>query len=323
VLLNAETQNLIDRLIDEGLSRYSSFAIGQSLARLNPIGIGSGPNDAVLVQAYLAGKVAAVVGVDNARRMTVPQLQSVIHQRGVVLTNFDRELLSHLMVETEQWLSGRADAAKAKFKEKVLALDQQYRGELTNLDSQEGIGNLRDSFLSDLEDELGTFAVGVAGDIDRVNQTQMAGFFQTAYVSGAAADTVIWKLPRTTAEKHCLRIYLNPDGSPRTERLGKVRGRTNIGKPASAWQFVVGPTHPHCYCILYTSDDKKPLGSSGSRARAFGAAVNPSEAGIGRLQRAADTGKITECCEPGEVPGHIKTTISAVKAEYGEDSPAR
>lgn len=327
MLLDAQTQRLIDRLLEDGLSDYSAFAIGTSLGEnLEPgqFSATGGFNLAQLEQAYLAGKVAAVVGVDNARRMTPTQLISVAQSRDIELTESDRITMSSIGNDTQRWLQGRTEVVKQRFGERLQSLDQTYRGELANAGTAETFGSVRAALIADLVDEMGELEQQTLTDIDRINQTQMASYFQAAYVAGAAVATEVWKLPRTSAEKHCMRLHLNPDGSPRVFVLGDVRGNSNIGRPPSAWQFVIGPVHPHCYCILYTSDDKGPLGKSKSRSRARSSAVTPSEAGVGRLQKATENQDLEwECCPPGEEPEHMTNTRAAVAAEYGEDSPVR
>jgi len=78
----------------------------------------------------------------------------------------------------------------------------------------------------------------------------------------------VYKIPRATACQHCMRLHLNSDGSPRKYKLKDVAGNSNIGLPAFSWQFVIGPVHPYCYCLLYRELERAAPSKSKKLAQA-------------------------------------------------------
>ena len=95
-------------------------------------------------------------------------------------------------------------------------------------------------------------------DIDRLVQSEMNNYFQQGQMAEVDGEEIVYKIPRVGACRHCLRIHLHPDGTPRKFKLKDVSGNSNYGLPAYAWQFSIGPLHPYCYCVLYREIDKPP-----------------------------------------------------------------
>jgi hypothetical protein len=98
-------------------------------------------------------------------------------------------------------------------------------------------------------------ARGVLRDAERVMRTEIAeargrGAWQ-AGLAGTGPETKFVRTTSTRACRDCLRLYRNPDGTPRLytraqleefDRLGPNRG------PREKWHITLGVTHPHCAC---------------------------------------------------------------------------
>lgn len=103
-------------------------------------------------------------------------------------------------------------------------------------------------------------AQGVLRDADRVIRTEVAN----ARSQGAwAADSKHWapdvKLFRQTSRnacRDCLRLYKNPDGTPRLyarEELTALDAQgPNVG-PRDGWGPRIGATHPNCACGVWAA----------------------------------------------------------------------
>ena len=120
---------------------------------------------------------------------------------------------------------------------------------------KEGIVNKKVN--SEIARDLGR----LTGDWNR-NFNRIVDFVShTAYDEGRAIsimrkhgeDALVWKKVFNSACKHCISLYLTKGfGSrPIIFRLQTLRENgNNIGRKVDEWLPVVGPTHPHCRCVL-------------------------------------------------------------------------
>ena len=98
-------------------------------------------------------------------------------------------------------------------------------------------------------------AQGIIRDGDRVMRTEIAN----AEIQGAwqhdsktwPADALLFRQPSINACRECLRLYLNPDGTPRLYERLQLEAWTAQGPnrgPREEWRAIIGATHPHCAC---------------------------------------------------------------------------
>jgi len=335
-LLDTETEQRIEDIIIAVASAYSVFLLGREITKPGIIGFGRPPVGAVsatqltfLEQSYIAGKAAHSLGTNNLRRMSEKQLTDWLLQNSVQISEADRAQIEGLKNNTQKWVKGRSEAWQQKIRIGLANADRDWRAVLgAGFPDGQARALARNSALLNLRDRLRDEAAGFQKDTDRLVQSEMHHYFQQGLVAEVPGDEIVYKIPRATACKHCMRLHVNPDGSPIKHKLSEVQGNSNFGAPAFAWVFTIGPVHPWCYCLLYRELDQ-PAPSENKTL-----AVARKE----ELAKTADSIDITGCGIPNDpdllfenqilkgthkehFPSHFTAMISAVKEIYGDEIP--
>lgn len=90
-------------------------------------------------------------------------------------------------------------------------------------------------------------------DWQRVAHTELNTAIQSGIhdeiVRTAGPDQLVYKRPSGGACKHCKRVYLKSDGTPRVFRISDL-AESNVGFKSQDWLPVIGSVHPWCQCQL-------------------------------------------------------------------------
>lgn len=111
-------------------------------------------------------------------------------------------------------------------------------------------------------------------DFDMVIRSELMNRSQEAFAqeilegksiySSKGEDTRVFKNPNPDACKHCKRLYLERDGTPKVFKLADLMANgSNVGKKVADWKPVVGITHPHCQCVLQVLPENCTLDNQG------------------------------------------------------------
>lgn len=274
-LINEESERRIERILAAVSGSYAVFMIGKDLGQSTLQAIGSALTSrkmTFLEQSFLAGRIASIIGTDKLRRMGQSEISQWILENNVALNEVETATLSSMRRDTERWLQGRSERWQQRFRTAMASADRDWRGVIAagSFRDAQARTTARNEALNELIEALKGQNESFRGDIDRLLQTEMHSYFQQGQMIGVSGDEEVYKIPRASACPHCMRLHLNPDGSPKIYKLKDVARNSNWGKRASAWQFTIGPVHPYCYCILYRVSDKAPSGPNSrlSSARA-------------------------------------------------------
>lgn len=321
-LITAEVEAELEAWLTSYLSAFSNMSIGVDVGDVNlgsnrVLGLGTrvtsagqgasiGGSVPTLEQAYLAGKMAGEVGTNPVRRMSDKQVARAVGEGRVVLDETDRVRIRETNRAAQRHLKDRVDRVIRSTRITVSQANQEWQGEL--LSGRAGAtaaarGGARASRLNLLGSVIRQDTQKMIVGNRRFLQTQIAQSFQDAQVVKAPPDEIVYKIPRMSAEFHCMRLHLQSDGMPIRYRLSEVIGNSNIGLPPGAWRFVIGPVHPNCYCILHRESIEKNPGANLARA----------EARDRELERVRVKGKLPGGrIEPSDFPG-ARTTSQAAR----------
>lgn len=265
MLISQQTQDHLESLVGVLASSMAILATGRELRGerstiSSAVSVMAMGKLTALEQSYVAGKIASYVGVDVIRTMTEEALKDWILANNFMLTPVDRANLEHLKESAESWIQGRGDAWKAKLRQVTSKANLAWKAavETRNFTDNAQKAALRERALREYTDDLHEMMDAVDPEVDRLVQSEIVNFFQRGQVSGFISNELVYKVPRPTACKYCLELHLNADGSPKTYKLSEVLGSSNIGSAAYSWGFTIGPTHPHCYCVLYRTSEREP-----------------------------------------------------------------
>jgi len=331
MLLDRAAERRVMEITQAVVSSFSVFAIGRELGQTvvesvsSALGLTAAGRLTFLESSYIAGKAASILGTDALRRMTEAELVTWITTNNITLTAADRIVIGQMKSNTERWLQGRSEAWQVRLRGEMAIADTAWRATLqsTTFADAGALAAARSSALRNLLNRMSDSSELWQADIDRLVQSEMNAYFQTGQVALVSGDELVYKVPRGSACPHCLRICVNTNGTFKRFRLDDVRGNSNVGTPAIAWQFTIGPIHPYCYCVLYREEDKD-LGASEALARAkaesLGKSLTKNSCGI-----SDDPDLLFEEQEGDHDhsprPAHYTAMINAVKKTYGDSLP--
>lgn len=255
MLLDDESLNQLNTAADAAMDQFALFMIGYGLYKPVPTAPSFRPGQlSFLEQSYSAGKIAQVLGPKDIKGMTTESLTDLINRAEIPFTVQDQETITRLKQEANTFLEGRAEAWKQRLRLQAVSAERSFAADTLGLDAFEA-NLVRSAALARFVNGMGGTVDQTLLEVDTLVQTDMASAFQQGFVSGLPEDEVVYKIPRATACQYCLKLHLEADGSPKKYLLSDVQGNSNIGAPASEWEFVLGPVHPHCYCILYRESE--------------------------------------------------------------------
>jgi len=320
VLLDEEAEERLDVTVEAAMAVMAATFIARALRGRVPPGAAVSLNQfgerSFLEKSFFAGKVAGELGPDALRNMSESDLDEFINNLEV--TPSDAVKIEQLKTDTQRWLQGRADAWKQRNRELVVVADRKWTGTLQAVPFQTSAARqvARASAIDGLVRGLAGAAESVNPDMERLFQTDINQYFQQGQAATMNIDEVVFKIPRLSAEKQCMRLHVGSDGTPIRYRLRDVQGNSNVGRKPNNWVFTIGPVHPHCFCILHRETQKKAGADKKrkeARAEAFkGFAPSSRKKATGqqrtqqKKQPPLTKSLEHESCEDDEFPIHLK-----------------
>ena len=261
MLLPPEAEERLSGVVEASMGVLAATFIGRDLRGRAPttaaVNLNQFGERALLEKAFLTGKVAGEVGTDEVRNMSTARLDDFINEQ-LQIDQVDAAQVEQLKTDTQRWLEGRTDAWKQRNRELLAAADRNWNATLATTVFLTGGARqvARQSAIASLLGGLAESASKVNPDLERMIQTDMSQYFQQGQVTTMANEEIVFKIPRFSAEKQCMRLHVGFDGVPIRYRLRDVRGNSNIGRKPGSWQFTIGPVHPYCYCVLHREKQK-------------------------------------------------------------------
>lgn len=336
MLIDQETEQRILRVLQAISSSVSVYLIGKELGQSTFQALSSALTArrlTFLEQSFLAGKVAQAIGTDKLKTMSEASLRDWITDNNVTLNDAERATLGQLRNDTERWLEGRSSTWQQKFRTAIANADRDWRATIAAgaFNDAQARSLARNEALSELISALRGENETFQFDVDRLIQTEMHAYFQQGQMLGIGGDEYVYKIPRMGACPHCMRLHLKSDGSPKLYKLSDVARNSNWGKRAYAWKFVIGPVHPHCYCVLYRASDKAPPGASQGLASARSSVLKKSlEEETVLLTQECDVPAnpeilfedvLSKSAGKEQIPEHQLKLVSVLRDIYGDELP--
>ena len=106
---------------------------------------------------------------------------------------------------------------------------------------------------SELALELARTTEKYAHNWERIARTELQGAYNEGVILEAIEDwgegAQIARVTETNACGHCIRLFRNPDWTPRVFPIKELLANgTNVGRPATSWVATIWPVHPNCRC---------------------------------------------------------------------------
>jgi len=261
-LIDRQREEEIGAELSRVLDEYKGITIGRArITTTQPLS-----NLTIFEQAYLAGKIADLVGPQRARRLGERELQELADRASLGLTVRDFAVIETLKDDTDGKVDNVLQRWKGTIGTFIARTNRAWEGFLRQGVDEQFVDE-RAKRLKGLNSLIEDSLVRMAMDVNRTTRNFLVLNFQKGQIANMELNTLVFKLPKQTACKTCMLLHLFPDGTPKLFTLGAIVENSNEGLPRARASFVVGPTHPFCYCTLHRVLKRVP-GSSKVRARA-------------------------------------------------------
>jgi hypothetical protein len=203
---------------------------------------------AFIADAHTIGKIAATLGPTTARTLTYEQILDMakkMKQSGV-----EEKAIQYATDHAGQYIKGLEDdivkdVMLAATKTSVEVLRQTVSDAIKDRLTQ-----------SQLKSNLFHAIDNRGRDWQRIATTEMQNSIQQGVYnelrdsSQDGDNQLCYKRPSPSACKHCKRVYLHADGTPKIFRLRDLE-TSNVGKKAQDWKPTIEAVHPWCQCQLH------------------------------------------------------------------------
>lgn len=218
--------------------------------------------------AYMAGRLAAVMGSEAIVPATQDQLVELFRVTDVRMEGDDQEKLDLLAEGVKNWVLARRGNWGRDLREAITKVNMEWRA-LENvgaLGSEEELHRAKQVMLGQTREALEEIMRTAQSDVEAIVQSELSRYYQFGMIQKLDTEELVWKKPRAVSERHCMRLHLHPDGSAIEHKIKDILRNSNYSLPSFAWKFAIGPVHPWCYCTLYRTSNDRPLPKSRARA---------------------------------------------------------
>jgi len=271
VLITEATQKQLESVVLDLSRTFTDSITRRSIPSYLPTYIQS---DSPLEDSYYLGKLAGQVGPNLVTRLTTHELDQYFRNIPSLKTQKDDDTLKLLDQQVKTYLDNRSDTWVARMRKLVLTTNRHWAAEVES--SQEDTPQARDYAMLEFKLAQKELMDSLSAEVDRIIQTELLHYFQRGQIRDLPAATPVFKLPRRKACKYCLDLHVEEDGSPKVSTVADISKVDNQDVKPFNWKMSTGPTHPYCYCILYTANVNNVPGPS----KALAAALQSSKASL-------------------------------------------
>jgi hypothetical protein len=258
----------IEKVIRKRFRAFSLKTLGkraltdEEIAELKSSGLLPSHVREFIADAHAIGKIAATLGPATARTLTYEQVLEMA-KKFKKTTGVEEKAIQYATDHAGQYIKGIEDDM---VKDVVLAATKTSMEVLR----QNVSSAIKDRITqSQLKSNLYHAIDNRGRDWQRIATTEMQnsiqqGIYNELRDSSEDGDNQLcYKRPSPSACKHCKRVYLKSDGTPKIFRLRDLE-TSNVGKKAMDWKPTIEAVHPWCQCQLHILPkgygfEKKPV----------------------------------------------------------------
>lgn len=209
------------------------------------------------------GQLASSLKDKDAKKLNYQNFKDFLKKnKHIPFSQVERNALNLAKQQASLDVRGLGNRICKETHQLIINADNKLKSAYEKTISEKLVDNIKNrGSISELVSELGYKTSDWSRDFGRISDYVMT----QAYEEGRAAhikqqygdDALVYKKVFETACKKCVQLYLtNGAGSePRVFTITQLQNNgTNIGRKVDEWLPTVGPTHPHCRCMLMYVD---------------------------------------------------------------------
>ena len=265
-MLSKSQLKKIEKIIRRRFRTFSMKTIGErsltseEIADLKASGLLPSHVREYIGDAHALGKISATLGPSTARGLTYNQILEMVKKMSAN-AEVEKRAIEYATRHAGQYIQGLEDdmvkdVTLAGLRTSKDLLRQEVAGAIKNRLTP---GQLKTN-LWDAIDHRGR-------DWQRIASTELQNAIQQGIHNeiqlAHGDDQLVYKQPAPNACKHCKRVYLHGDGTPKIFKLSDLE-TSNVGRRADEWKPTIEAVHPWCQCQLHVLPEgfgfvKKPV----------------------------------------------------------------
>ena len=273
MLVAKEVLNRIDEIVERAYLDFTFLILGEDFlspeqkVKVEALGLIIGRRPLIEL-LYILARQRSTPGY--RRDQTLNELLNEISQTGFlpILNDANRYSIEHAKALINEAIEDTKRDLKKRVKQQILKVNNDYKNDIAvqRVGSVPRTQEKRESGLKALV--AGVLGLGalIKPNFVRAFTTALTGLVNNATVDAATTELPLLaqlKKPeqvqvfKTVVDDNalcawCAKFYRNRDGSPVMFTLAELQANgSNGGKPKSAWEPALGPTHPRCRCQLH------------------------------------------------------------------------
>lgn len=221
----------------------------EELERMKSLGLLKENVKHMVVDATEYGRLVAILPEDVRKKLSPSDIEKLVKKLRP-MTSVEKRAIEYATTNVGEHIRGLRDAMLKDTKTAVAgqALKAVRESVVSAVADRKTVKELK-TILFDRFDDRNR-------DWQRVASTEMNDAIQfgiAAEIKKTSDDDEeqrVFKRPNPDACKHCLRLFLQPDGTPKIFKLNEL-AYSNVGKKAADWVPTIGVVHPWCSCQLH------------------------------------------------------------------------
>ena len=245
----------IEKIIRKRFTRFTMKTVGpkalttEEIDELKAQGLLPSHIREYIGDAHTLGKISATLGPATARGLTYGQVLEMA-KKMEVQTDVERRAIQYAVDHAGQYIKGlEDDMVRDTMLAATKTSSQILRQEVSNAIKDRITPSQLKSNLFHALDNRGRDWQRVAST-ELQNSIQQAIYGEIRESSDDGDNQLCYKRPAPNACKHCKRVYLHADGTPKVFKLKDLE-ISNVGLKAAEWKPTIEAVHPWCQCQLH------------------------------------------------------------------------
>jgi hypothetical protein len=214
MLVDEQAEKKLEKMVKDLLLALTVYLLGR----------GTDPDthslssNALLVQAFMTGRLTQLSGTIEAENFSAEEVTRWSRNNYHALTNADRAELETLSGDTLRLVKNHEGTLMRDLRERISISNREwatYQLLTKNTPSEE----MKRLALEKLDGEVEAAMVAERNRLVKLIQTELGAYFNRGQVSGIDPEEGVYKIPRPNACHRCMEIHLNADGSPKIYKL--------------------------------------------------------------------------------------------------------
>jgi len=256
------TKKQLNQILDAIEKRMLTFSVDvigevslspEELRRLKSFGIIRKNVKNMVVDATNYGRLVALLPESIRGKLSLSDIEKM-SSKLKPMTDVEKNAIEYSKIHSGEYIKGLKDTMLKDVRTTIVgqSLEALRETMVSSISERKTVSELKTALFDLFDDRNRDWRRVASTEINNSIQFGIAASIKEA--SDEEGDQLVFKRPNPDACKHCLRLFLQQDGTPKIFKIGDL-AISNVGKKANDWLPTVGGVHPFCHCQLHVVPD--------------------------------------------------------------------